>query len=210
MPSRKSQLFVHAIWGLGGLTLGASLALLVLKKLTPDWVCATGTWFGAVATVLTLLWAVRSFRSDQAEREHTRVAEREKEVATLMERERGEFTEASNVSIALRGGAGYGTAPNMMMTSIHVDIQNHSKHAAVVKNFTFNKPLTPKKPLPTGVHIPAGTTWSDFFDIEEVPARQEELSGRAISRCSANMSYRLDGRDWRRSSDDNSVTSTNS
>ena len=198
------------MWGLGGHTLGASLALLVLKNWTPDWVGATGTWFGAVATVLTLLWAVRSFRSDQAEREHTRVAEREKEVATLMERERGENTEASNVSIALRGGAGYGTDPNMMMTSIHVDIQNHSKHDAVVKTFTFNEPLKPQKALPTGLHIPAGTTWSDFFDIEEVPARQDELSGRAFSRCAANMSYRLDGRNWHRSSEGNPVPPANS
>lgn len=83
------------MWGLGGLTLGASLALLVLKNWTPGWVGATGTWFGAVATVLTLLWAVRSFRSDQAEREATRIAEREKEAATLVEREHGEITEAN-------------------------------------------------------------------------------------------------------------------
>lgn len=198
------------MWGLGGLTLGASLALLVLKNWTPDWVGATGTWFGAVATVLTLLWAVRSFRSDQAEREVTRIAEREKEAITLMEQERGEFTEASNVSIALRGGAGYGTDPNMRMTSIHVDIRNHSKHDAVVKTFTFNEPLTPQKALPTGVHIPAGTTWTKTFDIDEVPARHNELSGRAISRCSANISYRLDGRDWHRTSEGSPLPPANS
>lgn len=198
------------MWGLGGLTLGASLALLVLKNWTPDWVGATGTWFGAVATVLTLLWAVRSFRSDQAEREATHIAEREKEAATLVERERGEITEANNVSIALRGGAGQGSDPHMVMTSIQVRIQNHSKYDAVIKLFSFDEPLKPRRALPIGVHILAGTTFSETFEIIGVPAKQEELSEGAVSRYSATMAYRLDGRDWRRSSDVNSVATNNS
>lgn len=198
------------MWGLGGLTLGASLALLVLKNWTPDWVGATGTWFGAVATVLTLLWAVRSFRSDQAEREVTRIAEREREVATLKERERGETTEANNVSIALRGGAGYGSDPHMVMTSIHVRIQNHSKHDAVIKIFSFDEPLKPQQALPTGVLILAGETFYESYEIIPVPAKQEELSEGTVSRYSGNMSYRLNGRDWRRSSDVNSAANINS
>lgn len=209
MPSRKSQLLVHTIWGLGGLTLGASLALLLIKNWTPDWVGATGTWFGAVATVLTLLWAVRSFRSDQAEREHTRVTEREKEVATLMERERGEFTEANNVSIEIKAAAGRGSDQNKMLTSINIKILNHSRHDIVVKNFTFDEALTPRKELPTGVQILAGTAFSEIFDIIAVPAHQDDLNGRALSRFSATMSYRLDGRDWQRSSDSSPVASTN-
>ncbi|MBV1781295.1 hypothetical protein KRR55_19475 [Paeniglutamicibacter sp. ABSL32-1] len=210
MSSQKHSFLVQAMWGLGGLTLGASLALLVLKNWTPDWVGATGTWFGAVATVLTLLWAVRSFRSDQAERELTRIAEHEREAEALMQRARGEFIEASNVSIALRGGAGHGSDPNMMMTSIQVRIQNHSKHDAVIKLFTFDELLKSRRELPTGVHILAGTTFSETYEIIAVPAKQDELSEGAVSRFSANMSYRLDGRDWRRSSDDSPVARANS
>lgn len=80
----KNTFINHVIWGLGGLTLGTSLALLVSRNWIPEWIGATGTWFGAVATVLTLLWVVRSFRSHQAERENSRLAERDKEVAALM------------------------------------------------------------------------------------------------------------------------------
>lgn len=200
MPSRKNTLIIHVIWGLGGLTLGASLALLVSKNWTPEWIGATGTWFGAVATVLTLLWAVRSFRSDQAERESSRLAERDKEAAALMERERGDLKEASHVSIELKGGAGEGSPPNLVMTSLHVKIRNHSKYDAVVKAVTLDEALTARQPLPEDVHIPAGDTFSEFIQIVGVPGRQDDLSGQPMSRFTASLSYRLNGRDWRRNS----------
>lgn len=200
MPSRKNTLIIHVIWGLGGLTLGACIALLVSKNWAPDWIGATGTWFGAVATVLTLLWAVRSFRSDQAERENSRLAERDKEVAALMERESGDFKEASHVSIALMGGAGEGTPPDMVMTSLHVKIRNHSKYDAVVKAVTLDGELTPRGPLPEDVHIPAGETFTRIIQIVSVPGHPDELSGRPMTRFIAGLSYRLNGRDWRRNS----------
>ena len=199
MPSRIKPFIIHVIWGLGGLALGASLALLVIKNWTPDWIGATGTWFGAVATVLTLLWAVRSFRSDQAERESSRREEREKEVAKQMERERDQTKEAGNVYIALKGAAANGTSPNLMLTSVRVEIQNHAKYDALVRSVTLDKALKPLKPLPAGIPIAAGDKFSEHVDIEEVPVLADDLSGRPMSRFAAQMSYRLDGRDWRRS-----------
>lgn len=65
----------HVMWGLAGLILGAAIALLLSQNWSPDWIGTTGTWIGAVATVLTLLWAVRSFRTDQDDREEARLAE---------------------------------------------------------------------------------------------------------------------------------------
>lgn len=200
VSSRLNPVLVHSIWGLGGLTLGASLALLVIKDWTPDWIEATGTWFGAVATVLTLLWAVRSFRSDQDEREKSRKAEREKDIAEQLEVEREQMKEASNVRIELKGGRGFGTSPNLMMTGVHVVIQNHSKYLTVVKSVTLDRALTPLKPLPAGLRIPAGETSSHHVDIEGVPGQAEELSGKPMSRFDVGMSYRLDGHDWHRSS----------
>jgi hypothetical protein len=200
VPSRLNPLIVHVIWGLVGFTLGASLALLVIKDWSPDWIEATGTWFGAVATVLTLLWAVRSFRSDQAEREISRRTEREKELAEQVERERDQTKAASSVSIALKGGGGYGTSPDQMMTSVHVVIQNHAKYDAVVRSVTLDEALTPLEPLPAGVRVPAGETTSQLVKIKDVPGHEDELSGLPMSRFTARMSYRLDGRDWRRGS----------
>jgi hypothetical protein len=189
VQSRINPLIVHFIWGLGGLTLGAASSLLVIKNWTPDWIEATGTWFGAVATVLTLLWAVRSFRSDQAQREISRQEEVQKDLAIREERERGSLEEAENVAIALQGGAAYGGPPDQMMTSVHVTIRNHARYDVIVKRIVLNIP------------IPASDTASYLIEIAEVPARAGDLGGQPMSRFAAEMFYRLDGRDWSRTSD---------
>ncbi len=44
--------------GLAGAIIGVCAALLFVKNWTPDWIEATGTWFGGVGTILTLLWGV--------------------------------------------------------------------------------------------------------------------------------------------------------
>ena len=118
-------------------------------QLDPDWIQATGTWFGAVATVLTLLWAVRSFRSDQAEQEKNRRAEHQKDKAGQIAREQTEVNQAKNVSISLRAGMAFGSQPEQMMQSIHLWIKNHSKNGVSVHTITLDEQLKPKRPLPT-------------------------------------------------------------
>lgn len=204
MPLRPSNsILIHAIWGLGGLTLGASFALVVVQNWAPDWIEATGTWFGAIATVLTLLWAVRSFRSDQAERERAREEEHQKEVAAAAERERQRAKEADNVTVALQGGGGYGPDTEQMMDGIHVVVQNHSKYDAIIRSISVDPDLTLLQQLPAGFRVPAGETFSKLMKIEPVPAHAEELGGRPMERFTAYMRYRLDGADWKRSASGN-------
>lgn len=203
MPSRRNTALVHAIWGLGGVTLGASFALLVVKEWTPDWIEATGTWFGAIATVLTLLWAVRSFRSDQAERERSRKEEHQREVSEAAERDFQKATEANHVRVLLRGGGGSGDGATQTMDSIYVVVQNHSKYDAVVKSISVDPALTPIIPLPSSIRVPAGESFEKIINIKPVPGRAEELSGKPMARFTAKMSYRLDGTDWNRSSTGN-------
>lgn len=201
MASQRTSRLVNFIWALGGLTLGACLALLVLKNLDPNWVVATGTWFGAVVTVLTLLWAVRAFRSDQAEREVTRKDEHEKEVKVGVQRARKANVEASQVTVAMKGGAANGTPPNQMMTSLHIVIHNHSKYSTVIKHIALDDALIPKTPLENGFSIPAGETYRKIIEIRDVPARKEDLSGKPMTRFTAQITYRLNGSGWRRDSD---------
>lgn len=188
------------MWGVAGLTLGACLALLIVKDWTPDWIEATGTWFGAVATVLTLLWAVRSFRSDQAERERTRQAEHEKDRAGQRAREQAEINQAKSVSVSLEGGAAHGSQPGQMMTSVHVLIKNRSKYGVSVHAITLDDRLKPKRSLPADFHIQPGSDFRQLIEIEDVPARAEDLSGKSMTRFTARMTYQIDGHDWRRSS----------
>lgn len=72
MRKRRKALVVRPIWVAAGVAIGATIALPWAQGLTPDWIEATGTWFGAVATVLALLWAVQTFRADQAHGEEER------------------------------------------------------------------------------------------------------------------------------------------
>ncbi|TCL77860.1 MULTISPECIES: hypothetical protein [unclassified Rathayibacter] len=200
MTSRRNALITNLTFGVGGLALGACLATVIDGRWTADWVGATGTWFGSIATVLALLWAVQSFRADQADREQTRAEARDKEAGERIEREASELTEARNVSIALRGGAGFGDDPNKILTGVHVDIRNHSKHDVVVPRLRLDDKLHPLKALPDGIHVPAGETVTKTIDIKPTAAQRGEAGGGSLARLTADMDYRVDGRDWRRSS----------
>ena len=199
---RKTPL-VHAIWGLGGAAVGAAIALLVIKGWTPDWIEASGTWFGAIGTILTLLWAVQSFRSDRIEKERTRQATEAAVDAERAERERAAREKAAGVSVELRGGAGHMAASGVgqTMTSIHIWVRNLTETNVIVKRIILDDRLLPLYPVDEGFSVAAGETESDQLQIEETPAREGELSGRPLTRFSVKMIFRLDGRDWRRSSD---------
>lgn len=194
--SRLHPLIVPFIWSLVGLASGACLTLLVIKDLSPDWIEATGTWFGAVATVLTLLWAVRSFRSDQAEREAIRISERENDLALRLVRDRDQANEAHRVNIELKGRAASGTSPNQVLTSVAVEITNKSRHLVVVDGLILDEALKTKTPLPPSFRIPAGESEIHPVEIAEIPYKEGDLNGGPLSRFSVQMSYRQDGYDW--------------
>lgn len=68
--------------------------LLLSKGWAAEWVETASTWFGGIGTVLTLLWAIRVFRSDQSRR--AQLGEEELEAAAAM------------IGVELIGGGGYG------------------------------------------------------------------------------------------------------
>ncbi|MFE4195615.1 hypothetical protein ACFRJ9_07115 [Paenarthrobacter sp. NPDC056912] len=196
----SSRILVPLIWGIAGLTLGACLALLIVNSWTPDWIEATGTWFGAVATVLTLLWAVRSFRSDQAEREKGRQAEREKDNAEQIAREEAEMKQARKVSISLSGGTANGSPPNQMMTSFRLRIKNHSKYGVTVHAVNLDDRLKPKRPLPSEHYLQPGEELSELIQVQDIPVQEGDLSGHYTTRFTTEVIYGINGNDWRRNS----------
>ncbi|QHC72227.1 hypothetical protein [Rathayibacter sp. VKM Ac-2801] len=200
MTSRRNALITNLTFGVGGLALGACLATVIDGRWTADWVGATGTWFGSIATVLALLWAVQSFRADQADREQTRAEARDREDVERREREESELAQARNVSIALRGGAAYGDGPNQMLTGVHVDISNDSKNIVVVSRFRLDEKLRPTKALPDDLRVLAGQTLRTSIDVEPTAAQSGEASGGRLTRLTADMDYRIGDRNWSRSS----------
>ncbi|GAA1118359.1 hypothetical protein GCM10009582_14510 [Arthrobacter flavus] len=184
--------------GLAGAIIGACAALLFVKNWTPDWIEATGTWFGGVGTILTLLWAVRAFRADQAAREEARESERTKDQEKQSARDQAEMKQAESVLIELRGGAANGSPPNRVMVSFHLEIKNLSQHDVAVLAVTLDKRLKPKNPPPANIHISSGEIHRQLIEVADVPALDEDLGGREMSRFTAEMNYRLEGLDWQR------------
>lgn len=143
---RKAALVVHLIWAVAGIAIGATIALLWVKGLTPEWIEATGTWFGAVATVLALLWAVQTFRADQAHREEERRRVETDRAAALDAEERHIRTDADRVGLVFRGGAGQGSAGEQELTSVRIAVHNDTDRPVVVEEFTLDPPLALRRP----------------------------------------------------------------
>ena len=91
------------------------------------------------------------------------------------ERERDQIKEAGNVSIELRGGAGYGTPPNQMMTNFHIVIRNLAMYDAVMTCVTLDSALRPLGPLRTSIRIRPGDEHSELVQVEDVPASNRAL-----------------------------------
>lgn len=202
MPStRRSIVLVHSMWGVAGFALGASVALLWVQKLKPEWVEATGTWFGAIATVLAVLWAVRTFRSDQAERERVRIEEKAREQQASLSAAADVKAEAGRVVIGLRGGGGYGNSGQKKMNSVHLDIFNGASKFIEQLQVQAHAPLHLKQDPGLPVRIAPGENWTELLVIEELDVRDEDLSGKALTGMQAELEFRLDGRTWLRTSD---------
>ncbi|MGC5225161.1 hypothetical protein ACPW96_21540 [Micromonospora sp. DT81.3] len=202
---RRHAWIVHAMWALGGAALGAAVALIWLGDFKPEWIEATGTWFGAIATVLTLLWAVQTFRADQAARQEALEKadnDRQREAAAA---EAAIVADAARVEVTVRGGAGYGPDSDKQMTSVHLDIFNGSRHPVTIREIEF--PAAVELPA-LMVRVPAGESWTREVKISDIPADPEELSGkRTVTRLPLAIVYALEGREWRRELDEQPIAS---
>ena len=198
MQSRRRSIIVHAIWAIAGGASGITVALLLVKGFEPEWIEATGTWFGAIATVLALLWAVQTFRSDQAEREAQRRRDAESEREALAAAASAHKDEAAKVVLAIRGGAGYGTVGEQKMSSIHIDFHNDSQELIVIEEVEVDAPLILRKQLRMPIRVPANWTHTELMDIEDIGAMANELSGQPLERFGARMTYRVGPRRWTR------------
>lgn len=93
---------------LGGASVGGMTVLLLSKGWAAEWVETASTWFGGIGTVLTLLWAIRVFRSDQSRR--AQLGEEELEAAAAM------------IGVELIGGGGYGGSGEHAVEDVTLNI----------------------------------------------------------------------------------------
>lgn len=139
-----------------------------------------------------------------ARKQERRAAARAEDDATRAAYAKAE-TEARRVEIRLRGGAAQGGPADLQMTSVHVDLQNDTDHAVLIERFEFDPPLATKKYPQFPIRVPANDVQSMTVPIELLSVTEGEVSGAPLTNYSASVVYRLDGRRWTRSSDENSI-----
>ena len=83
---------------------------------------------------------------------------------------------AEKVVLELRGGGGYGTSPNQVMTSLHLLVHNDSDQRVSIHEIELDPLLRLKHALTFPVRVQPGETWRSTVDIEEVLAKPDELS----------------------------------
>lgn len=196
MEPKLPNIVVHFIWAVGGIAVGATVSLLWVKGLKSEWVEATGTWFGAIATVLALLWAVQTFRADQAHREAQRLLE-EGSQAEARAREQADIrADAARVAIALRGGAGFGNEGSKSLTGVFIDIHNDTDQPVAVTTVTLDEALRTRSQIPTPIRIKPGQSWTQQFDTDPAAVADDELSGRPLVSYGGSMTFEIHDRKW--------------
>lgn len=68
MSSKHSNWLLPVALVASGLTVGGMTVFLFSRGWTAQWVETAGTWVGAVGTIVTLVWAVHVFRTEQDRR----------------------------------------------------------------------------------------------------------------------------------------------
>lgn len=182
-----------------GVVLGATVALLWVNPLDYRWVDATGTWFGGIATVLTLLWAVHVFRKDQDHREEERVLRHLESLSAERRQEHEAAMQAAEVVFKLRGGGGYGSGGDTKMDSIHIHVSNTSDRAVSVVDVKLDEPLKFPGPLPLPTHLPPHDSKKithPLVPVSGIPKTQ--FSGKPLTIYGALFVYSINGRTWAR------------
>ncbi|WP_424449824.1 hypothetical protein [Microbacterium arborescens] len=203
---------VHIIWAVAGFAAGAAVALLWVWRFDANWVGATGTWFGAIATVLTLLWAVQTFRADQTRREVERADQEAARVQAAVD-ERREVEEAerrsqaaaveqaNRVTVAVFPNGASGRNNDMNVDSVVLRITNESRERIMFKSFKLGGPLLSRAALAEPIGIDANDTHRLTVRVARVRVSDREASGREpIARFVAEITYTVAGQTWTRSS----------
>ncbi|GAB2447599.1 hypothetical protein HD599_001633 [Conyzicola lurida] len=112
--------------------------------------------------------------------------------------------EAGLVTIALKGGRGQNSVPNLEMVSLHVEITNDSDRPVVIEKFALDPPLKAIRYPQFHFRLAANDEHKATLEVEPIPIDAGELSGNPISEFTAEVVYKLGDRRWTRNSAENS------
>lgn len=165
--------------------------------------------FPSVETARAAISQTKETDAQQAALKNAREEERRAAVRIEDDAARAEYakaeTAARRVEIRIRGAAAQGGPADLQLTSVHVDLQNDNDRAVLIERFEFDPPLTATKYPQFPIRVSANDVQSMIVPIELLSVTAGELSGAPLTNHTASVVYRLDGRRWTRSSDENSI-----
>lgn len=196
MRNRRGSTLMYLICFLMGVAVGGAAVGFWVQHRESEWVEAYGTWFAGISTAAALLWAVNTFRADQAHRQAQAEAEAAAAKAAIVERGRATREVASRVVIDLSGGAGEGDGA--FMTSVNVKVHNDTAAVANLLSLELDPRLVPSVSLDLRTRVQPHDTWSQVIEIERIPCDRSMLSGGQLPGYWAQVDFLLLGREWQR------------
>jgi hypothetical protein len=186
-------------WLLIAFAAGISVGVLASRQFSAAWVEAVGTWAAALATIATIIWAVRSFQEQARQRQE----DIDREDA---QRLKWEFDLARNVGVRCSGGSANGIVggpgePNThSLNNVWIRLTNGTSEPVTIERFdlpgiTFRGNVM--RFLPST--LPGGETFRDTIDVEPIAVSQDEVSDRGPLKHSVPvLRYRIAGVTWER------------
>jgi hypothetical protein len=182
---------------------GISIGVMAARRFTADWVGATGTWVGAIATIATIIWAVQTFQHQTRQR----LEDLGRESADKLKRE---FDLAVNVTVRCSGGAAEGLLdqppdpPTWSLNTIWILLVNGTREPATILNFQLpgiGLRANVMRVLPAT--LTAGQNFRVDINIDPFRVPVDQVSDQnPLSMATPTLRYRIAGATWERTGDD--------
>jgi hypothetical protein len=159
------------------------LATLVTRSWTAEWVETAGTWFGAIGTILTLVWAVLVFRAEQDRRAQT---QKDSLLANAS---------MFDVTVTVTGANGSGN--DLLLEDVKLELVNDSSAPIRIQRFDLpSLTLTRFPRLP--IRLSPGESAEHRVTFTPIPITSNELNTGAISALAWTMEFESSGVVWKK------------
>lgn len=179
--------------------LGVLTGWVAFGQFTADWVEAIGTWAGAIATIATIVWAVRTFR-------HETEARGEDLDRLSTEKARRELNMAEAVTVECAGGQFTGPDEARVVRTIKATVRNAASESATITEFLVsevNLPYVESSFILPKVLDPNGGEVTAEIEVDpHIRTTRQEFKARPFTLVTPTIRYRVDGVEWERTGSD--------
>lgn len=186
MTSRRGSWLLPTALVLSGATIGGMavfLATVATRNWTAEWVETAGTWFGAVGTILTLVWAVLVFRAEQDRR-----AQAQADVLR---------DNASMFDVTVTADSAHRSGSDLLLEDVKVELVNDSSAPVRVYRLEFPSLTVTRAPrLP--IRLRPGQPVDHRVEFTPFPITNNQLNTGAISALEWRMEFESSGVRWKK------------